>query len=110
MIFLLHREIYRFIGRPCDRFRPILKDVAILKDNIIISSESSCTRVRDRFVIYCQNNDLFPPKIMILNVKDRNSIDSHYKISTYPRSVPVRFSVLADPTFHGCVECLISQN
>ena len=39
-------------------------------------------QVRDRFVIYCQNNDLLHPKTMIHNVKDRNSIDSHYKIST----------------------------
>ena len=39
-------------------------------------------RVGDRFVIYWQNNDLLHPKTMIYNVKDRNSIDSHYKIST----------------------------
>ena len=37
-------------------------------------------RVRDRFVIYWQNNDLLHPKTMIHSVKDRNSIDSHYKI------------------------------
>ena len=36
-------------------------------------------RVRDRFVIYCQNNDLFHPKTMISQCKI--SIDSHYKIS-----------------------------
>ena len=36
-------------------------------------------RVRDRFVIYCQNNDLLHPKTMIHNVKDRNSVDSHCK-------------------------------
>ena len=39
-------------------------------------------RVRDQFVIYCQNNYLLHSKTMIYNVKDRNSIDSHYKIST----------------------------
>ena len=40
------------------------------------------TRVRDRFVIYWQNNDLLHAKTVIYNVKDRNSINSHYKIST----------------------------
>ena len=40
------------------------------------------SRVGDRFVIYWQNNDLLHPKTMIYNVKDRNSTDSHYKIST----------------------------
>ena len=42
----------------------------------------SLNRVRDRFVIYSQNNDLLHLKTMIYNVKDRNSIDSHYKSST----------------------------
>ena len=58
------------------------KERLVWKTCFLRENFGALIRVRDRFEIYWQNNDLLHPKTMIHNVKDRNSIDSHYKIST----------------------------
>ena len=45
-----------------------------MNTDLRIDPKSIHYRVRDRFVIYCQNNDLLHPKTMIYNVNDRNSL------------------------------------
>ena len=89
--------------------------------------EESCHthiyKVRDRFVIYCQNNDLLHRSILSLQWENHeHPLTAIVKFSTtwfqvlkygnFPRSVQVGFSLPVDPTgtLLGNVSCVTTQN